>query len=433
MKMIISLVIFALSLFLSSCSSDPSVSPQNTQNGSITLNVDRIHKPDNVISVTAYLTRENFDTLSGSLNLISDTTADITFSGIAAGGWHLKVDAADEENIVVYTGEANVNILAGITTNVYLTLEPTGAGYGNIYIYVNWGVPVNTNWMDFENNPIFRVNQIPYFTLGISQAQIIFDENKYKMWFMNLYNSGYGDISYAESTDGFSWQIASQNPVLTAGEPGTWDSYTVGMGYLYKEDGIYYLYYVGTSDHPMYGMRQIGLATSSDGIFWTKNPNPILQANYSEYFLGVHGIIKKDGIYYMYYDSAPANNYEFVINLATSADGVNWTRYPYNPIISPDQYWEGNSVRYPSIIEENNSFQMVYGNGAQNAVGMAYSSDGINWNKDHANPFFTLSDVHNGWTSKISYPFYAKFENHYRLYYTGTDYNYLLHIGVAVH
>ncbi len=370
--------------------------------------------------------------MSGSLNFISDTTADITFSDIAAGGWHLKVDASDEENIVVYTGETDVNILAGRTTDVFLTLEPTGAGYGNIYIYVNWGVPANTNWIDYQNNPIFRVNQIPYSTLGVSQAQVMYDENKYKMWFMNLYYSGYGDISYAESTDGFSWEIASPNPVLTAGEPGTWDSYTVGMGYVYKEDGIYNLYYVGCDDHPLYGMRQIGLATSSDGINWVKNPNPVLLANYSEYFLGVHGIIKNNGIYYMYYDSAPANNYVFVINIATSTDGINWTRYPNNPIISPDQYWEGNSVRYPSIIEENNSYKMVYGNGAQNAIGIAYSTDGINWNKDQENPVFTLSDVHNGWTSKISYPFFGKIDNHYRLYYTGTDYNSLMHLGVAI-
>ena len=433
MKRIIPLFIFSISLFLNSCSSDIPVSPTDTQNGDITLNIDRIHKPDNVVSVNAYLIRENFDTLSGSLNLISDTTADITFSEIAAGGWHLKVNAIDEGELVVYTGEADVNILAGRTTQVYLTLEPTGEGYGNIYIYVNWGVSSNTSWIDYENNPIFRVSQIPYFTIGVSQAQIMFDDNKYKMWFMNLYYSGYGDISYAESMDGLSWQIASPNPVFTAGQPGEWDSYSVGMGYVFKEDGIYYLYYIGTSEHPMYGMRQIGLATSSDGINWTKYPNPILQANYTEYFMGVHTVIKNDGIYYMYYDSAPANNYEFVINLATSVDGVNWTRYPDNPIISPDQYWEGNSSRYPSVIVENNSFKMVYGNGAQNAVGMAFSSDGINWDKDQGNPFFTLSDVHNGWTSKISYPFWGKFENHYRLYYTGTDYNDLLHLGVAIY
>jgi hypothetical protein len=152
MKRIILSVTFLFSLFFYSCSSDIPVSIQDDQIGGITLNIDRVHKPANVVSVTAFLTRENFDTLSGSLNLLSDTTADITFNDLAAGGWHLKVDAADEQNTVVYTGETDVNILAGITTDVYLTLEPTGAGFGNIYIYVNWGVPVTTNWVDYPYN-----------------------------------------------------------------------------------------------------------------------------------------------------------------------------------------------------------------------------------------------------------------------------------------
>ena len=139
MKWIIPLVFFSFTLLLNSCSSDIPVSPQNISNGRISLNIDRLHKPDNVVSVTVYLTRENFDTLSGSLNLLSDTTADIILNDVAAGAWHLKVDAADEENTVVYTGEADVNILAGITTQVYLTLEPTGAGFGNIYIFCELG------------------------------------------------------------------------------------------------------------------------------------------------------------------------------------------------------------------------------------------------------------------------------------------------------
>ena len=103
------------SLIISNCSTDTFVSPKEAGQGGISLNIDRVHKPENVVSVTAYLTREGFDTLSGTLNLLSDTTADITFNDIAAGGWHLKVDASDEENVVVYTGETDVNILAGIT------------------------------------------------------------------------------------------------------------------------------------------------------------------------------------------------------------------------------------------------------------------------------------------------------------------------------
>ena len=433
MKRIISSCIIFLSLFLNSCSTDTSVSPNSVDQGGISINIDRIHKPANVVSVTAYMIREGFDTLSGSLNLLSDTTADITFNELAAGGWHLKVDAGDEENTIVYAGETDVNILAGITTQVYLTLEPTGAGYGNIYIFVDWGVPSNLNWVDYQYNPILSVEDIPYYTMGVSQAQIMYDENIYKMWFMNLYPDGQGDISYAESNDGFSWQVLLNNPVLSSGEAGSWDDYTVGMGYVFKEDGIYKLYYIGMQE-AMTGMRQIGLATSPDGINWTKYPDPVLQGSYNEFFLGVHSVLKIDGIYYMYYDSSPVNSYyDFVINLATSSDGISWNRYFNNPILFADKNWEGISVRYPAVINEDNNFKMIYSNDFQNGLGMAYSNDGINWNKEINNPVFDLSKVHNNWTTKISYPCFGKYGNQYRMYYTGTDLNNRWNLAVAVY
>ena len=53
MKRIISSVLILFSLILYSCSSDIPVSPQNNQSGGITLNIDRVHKPANVVSVTA--------------------------------------------------------------------------------------------------------------------------------------------------------------------------------------------------------------------------------------------------------------------------------------------------------------------------------------------------------------------------------------------
>ncbi len=144
-------------ILLSSCTSNLPVSPNNgNQQGGISLNIDRAHKPANVVSVTAYLTRADYDSLSGTLNLLSDTTADITFNDIAAGGWHLKVDAADENDVVVYTGESDVQILAGITTQFNLTLVPTGNGTGNIHITVNWGVPPNTDWTDYEKIQYYR-------------------------------------------------------------------------------------------------------------------------------------------------------------------------------------------------------------------------------------------------------------------------------------
>ncbi len=423
MKRIITFLAVLLSLLIYSCSTDTPVSPNESQHGGITLNIDRIHKPDNVASVTAYMTREGFDTLSGSLNLLSDTTADITFNDIAVGGWHLKVDAADEENTVVYTGETDVNILAEITTQVYLTLEPTGAGKGNIHIFVNWGVPLDTGWIDYENNPIIVKYNTEFDLLGVGECFVLKDDNDYKMWYTGLSNSGVGYGFYAYSSDGFSWTRYSQTPVLFPGPMGSWDSHHVSPGVIIKEDGIYFMYYQGWQDNE--GMWSLGLATSTDGINWSKySGNPVLYGGEWDFHLSAQSVIKKDGIYYMFYTGSPAyyGGMIYHIGVATSSDGYSWEKYSGNPVMSETEPWEGSAVAFASVVYYNNEFQMVYeGVKEENtAFGLAYSNDGYTWNKDANNPFFRTEDCNHNWL-KIVYPNFLRDNIDSRVYYTGKD------------
>jgi hypothetical protein len=264
------------------------------------------------------------------LNLITDTTADITFNDISAGGWHLKIDAADEDTVVVYSGEADVTILAGITTQVNLVLQPTGAGKGNIYIYVTWGVPLNTNWIDYPYNPILSAQNNYWDFNGVWQSQVLYEEGIFKMWYGGLANNALGNIGYAESADGILWTRPMSDPVLSPGNYGSWDAVRVSPGAVIKEDGIYYS---GFSDQ--YSNWDIGLATSPDGINWTKySGNPVLSGTSGwEFQIVATSIIKKDGTYYLYYYGK--NSPEYKIGLATSTDGINWTKYSGNPILVP--------------------------------------------------------------------------------------------------
>ena len=423
MKSIISSFLILFSLILYSCSSDIPVSPQNNQSGGISLYIDRVHKPANVVSVTAYLTRENYNTISGSLNLLSDTTADLTLNEVAAGDWHLKVDAVDEENTVVYSGEAVVTILAGITTQVHLTLEPTGAGYGNIYIFVNWGVSADTNWVDYEGNSIVVKYNNNYDIFGVGQCYVLKDDNNYKMWYTGLAANGVGYGFYAYSSDGLSWTRFSQSPVLLPGPYGSWDSYHLSPGPVIKEDGVYRMYYSGWEYAE--GIWHIGVATSTDGVNWEKYlGNPLLSGGSWDLHMSAHSIVKKNGIYYMFYTGSPEsyNGYIYNIGVATSVDGYVWEKYSGNPVISPTEPWEGTGVAFPSVVLNNNHFEMVYeGVKEQNpAFGFAYSSDGYSWEKELNGPFFRTADCNQVW-SKILYPSYIKTNSDSRVYYTGKD------------
>ena len=124
-----------------SCSQEEPTSPTQTNHeiGKLFLMIDKENAPSDVMEVIAVLSREGFDTLADSMNLLSGSSAEILFEDIHAGTWHLKVDAVDSLDVVLYTGATEVLITAGFTTQVSLVLEPTGAGTGNVYIFVTWG------------------------------------------------------------------------------------------------------------------------------------------------------------------------------------------------------------------------------------------------------------------------------------------------------
>ncbi len=119
--------------------------------------------------------QKNHQPITGNLNLPSDSTADLLLENIDAGEWQLKVDAEDDSGLVLYTGETEVQIFAGFTSQVYLTLNPTGSGTGSIYINVTWGGPTNLTWVDYHNNPLISKSGNYYDNMAVAQPVVLFD------------------------------------------------------------------------------------------------------------------------------------------------------------------------------------------------------------------------------------------------------------------
>ena len=432
MKIIVFFIISVITIMVfNSCSNENlvGINTDNSSLGELALKIQTTSIPPEVQQIVAELSRFNYNTLSTSIDISSDSLNILSFNNVPIGKWHLNVDAKNSDGKVIYNGKSDLTILEGQTNNVYITLSSVGTGTGNINIFLNWNQK-RAKWVDYQGNPILSVQDIPYYTLAVDQAQVMYENGKFKIWFENLYNSGHGDIGYAESNDGLTWRINTNNSVLTAGQIGSWDDYTVGLGFIFKENGIYKLYYAGMQE-PHTGKRQIGFAISTDGIHWEKYSNPVLLSTNSQYFLGVHSVLKINNIYYMYYEASSEKDYKFNLNLATSSDGLHWTKYENNPILIADQTWEEGSIGYATIVQSDNVYKMTYSSNVQNAVGMAYSSDGIHWLKNNANPVFKLSDVSNGWCTKISYPFSVMINNTYRIYYSGYGKDNQFHLGVA--
>lgn len=413
MNKVILILAFLLIWGLSGCSRESPTNPQSSDyiSGKIVLKIDRENVPSNVTIVMAYLSRQGYDTLTGTLNLLSSTSADIIFQSVPVGLWHLRVEAKNDSGAVLYAGETDVLVQENFTTQVNLTLVSTGTGVGSIYIIVNWGANPSA-WVDYMNNPLLSGNNSIYEFGGVRHPKIMFDGQVYKMWFTSLSNSGVGYVSYATSPDAINWVRGSNLPVLYPGESGSWDSHAVTPGVIIKEGNIFKMYYNGVQSNS--GPGHIGLATSTDGINWIKYPNPVLFGTSGwEYQIAVTDLIKVENIYYLFYSGNGK------IGLATSANGVDWIRSSSNPVLVPTQMWEGTGVVYASVIKDGSLFKMIYMNISSTGFGSAISSDLINWTKDLSNPAFMLQNTYGNWTTEIAYPYWRKFGTEYRIYYTG--------------
>ena len=116
-----------------------------------------------------------------------------------------------------------------------------------------------------------------------------------------------------ENFDGTGWTDYPQNPVLSPGEPGSYDSTHIVDPACVELDGKVYLYYSALGDGP----DSIGLAIADDGLHFTKEEKPVLVGRAPEV------VLDEDTIYMIYSLEHPNGRYAF--HLATSKDGMQCT------------------------------------------------------------------------------------------------------------
>jgi predicted GH43/DUF377 family glycosyl hydrolase len=129
------------------------------------------------------------------------------------------------------------------------------------------------NWTKYSGNPIMVPDTAAWEAGGPLYPGIIIFQGGYKMWYAG-YNVEYTSamIGYATSSDGITWQRdIDNNPVLTIGAPGEWDFNGITTPHINLIDSTYHLWYTARpySGNP----RQVGYASSDDGITWTKYNN----------------------------------------------------------------------------------------------------------------------------------------------------------------
>ncbi len=261
-------------------------------------------------------------------------------------------------------------------------------------------------WVKDPANPVFRPGPSgSWDDRNVYAAKVIDVGNGYLMWYTgNGVTSASPRIGYAWSYDGINW-TRHPAPVLSPGNSG-WDSKGVSAPSVLKKDGLWHMWYAG-KDLSRYG---IGYATSSDGITWTKYPNnPVLTASAEGAddadIVSPH-VLFQGGIFHMWYAGRGDSNQIFY---ATSPDGVHWTKHANNPVLhlGGDYEWDNGEIAAPSVIWTGARFEMWYQGYSrgtlQRYLGHAVSPDGIIWSKDALNPVLGLEP--NTWDGySVYYP-----------------------------
>jgi len=113
------------------CNKSNPISPKIEDSSVVKFHFTNI--PTQVAKIAVNLSREGFLTLSQVVT-VTGQNAFCQFSDVASGTWHIKADAKNEADSVLYTGETNVTVIAGQTVTVYLELKAVG----DIDIYITW-------------------------------------------------------------------------------------------------------------------------------------------------------------------------------------------------------------------------------------------------------------------------------------------------------
>ncbi|NOX86272.1 MAG: T9SS type A sorting domain-containing protein [Chlorobi bacterium] len=250
-------------------------------------------------------------------------------------------------------------------------------------------------------------------------------------------------IGYATSSDGILFTKYENNPVLK-GDSSGFDAYFVSEPVPLIEDSIWILYYNASPAPSGEPGPAIGRATASDPSGpWTRGDSAVLETgNAGEWdasFIMPNSVIHTDSGYVMYYSASigpPSQGAPAMIGMATSADGITWTKYddpattdpPYadsDPVLtlgSPGS-WDAGFAWECTVWQTTNGWEMYYSgtpdNFATEQIGYATSTDGINWVKYENNPILSPDESWaNLWLLASSV---VIFDSTYYLYYTGFD------------
>lgn len=226
------------------------------------------------------------------------------------------------------------------------------------------------------------------------------------------------------------WEVLP-DPVLGRGAAGEWDSIDVLNPSVVRHERLYYNLYSGFD-----GSRwHTGLATSPDGLVWTKHGKVLSPAagTWEGDSIAANGslaVLNGEFLYWYQAGDPPR------IGLARSRDARTWEKLP-RPVLEPGPRgsWDERGVADPYVIRLGGRFYMYFlgqDRARRQRLGVAVSEDGRSWWKLRSNPILELGERGAFDENGLGEPAVWVSGGRYWMLYTGRDRQEHRRIGLAV-
>ena len=251
------------------------------------------------------------------------------------------------------------SVLFDASANLY-RMWFTARTYGETWSIYSAISNNGVTWFAYVVDPVLQGGSAYFDSDGVVYCSVIREGTGYRMYYTGVRGCCGIALGLATSSDGIHWTKSSANPVLSP-SPAGWDSQGVSQPQVYFDGSTYFLYYEGKNG----AYAQIGLATSVDGIRWIKAAsNPILSNGgpgaWDETLASPGGLFVYGGTFYMLFTGQGASGPQLV-GLATSRDGISWSEDPGNPVFTGGGVanWDW-SIRAGSVLQQNSTLKMWY-------------------------------------------------------------------------